>query len=352
LAFLDTGTQTRSVEARGDKDRAQRLWELARRSRMRPLLELYLERYPDALNRAEAQRLLRNIPRPEDATPGKICERLATHPRDATAENRGVPFSRLQQNALAAIQACSAAAARQPELPHYVALLARATAATGDLERAVVLYSDAAERGDLRALVSLAQLTERGTAVPQDVARALELYEQAAAGGSHDAMINLAISLLQGQGVPADPERGLAFLKQAAAEGSAKATFNLGVLAQDGVGDGPEAALRYFQKAAQNGEAEGYRAAAILLDEGRGTQRDPARAAVMLLRGAAEDRGDVVRQLTTNTDQWSRETIRAVQGLLKEAGYYTAAIDGLPGSNFTSALEKWRNGGFKDSVVN
>lgn len=352
LAFLDTGTQTRSVEARGDKDRAQRLWELARRSRMRPLLELYLERYPDALNRAEAQRLLRNIPRPEDATPGKICERLATHPRDATAENRGVPFSRLQQNALAAIQACSAAAARQPELPHYVALLARATAATGDLERAVVLYNDAAERGDLRALVSLAQLTERGTAVPQDVARALALYEQAAAGGSHDAMINLAISLLQGQGVPADPERGLAFLKQAAAEGSAKATFNLGVLAQDGVGDGPEAALGYFQQAAQNGEAEGYRAAAILLDEGRGTQRDPARAAVMLLRGAAEDRGDVVRQLTTNTDQWSRETIRAVQGLLKEAGYYTAAIDGLPGSNFTSALEKWRNGGFKDSVVN
>lgn len=352
LAFLDTGTQTRSVEARGDKDRAQRLWELARRSRMRPLLELYLERYPDALNRAEAQRLLRNIPRPEDATPGKICERLATHPRDATAENRGVPFSRLQQNALAAIQACSAAAARQPELPHYVALLARATAATGDLERAVVLYNDAAERGDLRALVSLAQLTERGTAVPQDVARALALYEQAAAGGSHDAMINLAISLLQGQGVPADPERGLAFLKQAAAEGSAKATFNLGVLAQDGVGDGPEAALGYFHQAAQNGEAEGYRAAAILLDEGRGTQRDPARAAVMLLRGAAEDRGDVVRQLTTNTDQWSRETIRAVQGLLKEAGYYTAAIDGLPGSNFTSALEKWRNGGFKDSVVN
>lgn len=352
LAFLDTGTQTRSVEARGDKDRAQRLWELARRSRMRPLLELYLERYPDALNRAEAQRLLRNIPRPEDATPGKICERLATHPRDATAENRGVPFSRLQQNALAAIQACSAAAARQPELPHYVALLARATAATGDLERAVVLYNDAAERGDLRALVSLAQLTERGTAVPQDVARALALYEQAAAGGSHDAMINLAINLLQGQGVPADPERGLGFLKRAAAEGSAKATFNLGVLAQDGVGNGPEAALGYFQQAAQNGEAEGYRAAAILLDEGRGTQRDPARAAVMLLRGAAEDRGDVVRQLTTNTDQWSRETIRAVQGLLKEAGYYTAAIDGLPGSNFTSALEKWRNGGFKDSVVN
>ncbi len=352
LAFLDTGTRTRTVEARGAQDRAQRLWELARRSRMRPLLELYVERYPDAPNRVEAERLLRNIPRPEDATPGKICERLATHPRDATAENRGVPFSRLQQNALSAIQACSAAAARQPELPHYTALLARATAATGDLERAVVLYGDAAERGDLRAMVSLAQLTERGTAVAQDPARAMALYEQAAAGGSHDAMINLAITLLEGQAVAADPARAISLLKQASDEGSAKATFNLGVLAQDGIGDGAEAALGYFERAAQDGEAEGYRAAAILLDEGRGTQRDPARAAVMLLRGAAEDGGDVVHQLTSASDQWSPATIRAVQGLLKEAGYYTATLDGLPGSNFTAALEKWRNGGFKASVVN
>lgn len=352
LAFLNTGTQTRTIERRDDASRTQRLWELARRSRMRPLLELYVERYPNAPNRKEAERLLDNIPRPEDATAGKICERLATHPRDATAENEGVPLSRLQQNAVTAIQACSAAASRTPELPHYVALLARAIAATGDLERAVVLYRDAAERGDLRAMVSLAQLTENGTAVPKDAARALALYEQAAKGGSHDAMINLAITLLEGGTAGADAERSIALLKQASKEGSAKATFNLGVLAQDGMADGPEAALGYFQRAARDGEVEGFRAAAILLDEGRGTARDPAKAANMLLRGAAEDRGEVVRQLTNATDQWSPETIRAVQGLLKEAGYYTAAVDGLPGSNFTAALDKWRNGGFEAAILN
>lgn len=349
VAFLDSGTQTRAIEARGETDRAQRLWTLAQRSRMRPLLELYLTRYPDASNREEAQRLLQNLPRPEDASPGKICERLATHPRDATAENSGVPFSRLQGNALGAIQACSAAAAGRPELPHYTALLARATAATGDLERAVVLYKDAAERGDLRAMVSLAQLTERGTVVAQDAERAMALYERAAEGGSHDAMINLAITLFEQQ---SDVPRAIALLKRASEEGSAKATFNLGVLAQDGMADGPETALAYFQQAAQDGEAEGYRAAAILLDEGRGTKRDPSGAARMLLRGAAEDRGEIVSQLTSQSDQWSTETIRAVQGLLKEAGYYTAAVDGLPGSNFSDALEQWRNGGFKASVVN
>jgi len=349
LAFLQTGTMTRALDFSDKNARAQRLWELARRSRMRPLLELYVERYPQAPNRAEAERLLGNIPRPEDATPGKICERLATHPRDATAENRGVPFSRLRENALGAIQACSAAASRQPELPHYVALLARATAASGDLERAVVLYRSAAERGDLRALVSLAQLTESGNGVAQNTAEALALYERAAAGGSHDAMINLAITLLEGR---ADSQRAFALLKTASEQGSAKATFNLGVLAQEGQGAGLDAALDYFKRAAQNGEPEGYRAAAILLDEGRGTQRDPSRAAVMLLRGAAEDRGDIVRQLTSRADEWSPQTIRAVQGLLQEAGYYTAEVDGLPGPSFTSALEKWRNGGFNPSVLN
>ena len=351
LAFLDTGTRTRSVERTGETERAARLWDLARRSRMRPLLELYVTRYPDAPGRAEAERLLETIPRPEDATAGKICERLATHPRDATAENPGVPMSRLQQNALAAIQACSAAAARAPEVPHYVALLARATVAAGDLDRAVVLYRDAAERGDLRAMVSLAQLTEQGTGVPQDSARALALYEKAAAGGSDDAMINLAITLLEGRTVPADPERAMALLERASAEGSAKATFNLGVLALDGKGEGPRAALGYFERAARNGEAEGYRAAAILLDEGRTTARDPAGAARMLLRGAAEDRGTIVQQLTGASDQWSPDTIRAVQHLLQKAGYYTAAVDGVPGSQFTAALEKWRDGGFKAAVL-
>ena len=351
-AILGSGSRNLEIVSGGEVDRAQRLWELAQRSRMRPLLELYVTRYPDAPNRREAERLLSNIPRAEDASPDKICERLATHPRDATAENPGVPFERLQQNALAAIQSCSIAASRRTKLPHYVALLARATAASGDLDRAVVLYRNAADRGDLRALVSLAQLTEQGNAVPKDPALAIELYERAAKGGSHDAMINLAISLFEGKIVAADPEQAIIWLKRASREGSAKATFNLGVLAQDGMVDGPEAALDYFQRAARNGEAEGYRAAAILLDEGRGTQRDPAAAAKMLLRGAAEDRGEVLRQLTAAPDQWSTETIRAVQGLLKQAGFYTAAVDGIPGRNFTAALEKWRNGGFQATVVN
>ncbi len=351
VAFLETGEQTRTLTARDEVAEAERLWKLARRSRMRPLLEYYLERYPAGTDASEAQRLLALIPRAEDATPGGVCERLTTHPRDATAVTGGVPFDRLRDNALTAIQACAAAAAQSPDLPHYTALLARATAASGDLERAVSLYKSAADRGDLRAMVSLAQLTEAGNGLPQDFNAALSLYERAADGGSPDAMINLAIILFEGTQVDPNVDRAISLLKKAAQGGSAKAVFNLGVLAQDGVVDKPEDALEYFERAAKDGEVQGYRAAAILLDEGRGVEKNPAKAANMLLRGTAEDRGSLLEQLTTATNEWSPDTIREVQTRLKQAGFYTAAIDGLPGPSFTAALNKWRNGGFNANVL-
>ncbi len=354
VAFLDragqAGPQTRALSVEEEDEQAERLWKLAQRSRMRPLLEFYLEQYPDGVHVDQARRLIASVPRPEDSTPGGICERLATHPRDRTASIPGVPFTRLQENALTAIQACSAAAAQSPELSHYVALLARATIAAGDVDRAVTLYKQAADEGDLRAMVSLAQLHESGTGVPQDMTRALDLYERAAAGGSFDAMINLAVTLFEGQIVPKDEARAISLLQQAADGGSAKATFNLGVLAQDGAAGVPAQALGYFQKAAQNGEYQGYLAAAILLDEGRGIPRDPQEAARMLLRGAAEDNGAILDQLSLASDQWSRDTLMEVQKFLQTAGYYNSTIDGVPGPNFVEALRQWRSGGF-DPVI-
>ncbi|MCR8827336.1 caspase family protein [Pseudosulfitobacter koreensis] len=351
LAFLQTGTKTRTLGIRNAEAEAERLWQLARRSRMRPLLEYYLERYPDGADASEAQRLLALIPPQEDSTPGGVCERLATHPRDATAAQSGVPFERLQRNALTAIQACAAASAQFPQLPHYTALYARAVAASGDIERAVTLYKSAADRGDLRAMVSLAQLTETGNGLPQDPAAALALYQRAAEGGSPDAMINLAIILFEGQMLPRDEDRAIGLLRAAAKGGSPKAVFNLGVLAQDGVVDTPGDALTYFRRAADEGETEGYRAAAILLDEGRGVQKNPDEAANLLLRGVASDRGALLAQLTEASERWSGETIRAVQSRLKAAGFYAATVDGLPGPSFTAALNRWRDGGFNADVL-
>ena len=355
MAFLDEGGDgpvlTREYAPAESDAQEERLWQLAQRSRMRPLAQFYLDQYPDGKYSREARRLIATLPSDSEGGAGRLCERLATHPKDATARTPGVPFAKLQQNAINAINACQAAAEASPELPHYTALLARATIAAGDVEGAIRLYRIAADRGDLRAMFSLGLMTEAGRGVPANPVAALRLYERAARLGFPDAMINLAVALFEGAGVEKDPERAVALLKEAADLGSAIASYNLGVLARDGQAGEPSDALTYFRRAIKAGEPRAYLAAAILLDEGRIVARNPGEAANMLLRGAAEDAGDSIRQMTEATSDWSRDTIAAVQERLKAAGYYTSVVDGLSGPNFTAALEAWRNGGFEAAVL-
>ncbi|MBB4176024.1 caspase family protein [Sulfitobacter noctilucicola] len=356
MAFLDPALAGGSVLSREytpqERDAQEdRLWQLARRARMRPLVEFYLEKYPEGTHAADAKRLMSSLPSEDEGGAGRLCERLATHPRDATATNAGVPFSKLQQNAIAAIQACLAAAGSNPDLPHYTALLARSTVAAGDVNQAIRLYREAATRGDLRAMVSLGLMTESGRGVPASQTEALRLYQRAADLGSADAKINLAVAMFEGAGLEKNDEKAVQLLKEAADLGSALATYNLGVLTSDGTTGKPEEALDYFKRAITAGETRAYLASAILLDEGRIAPRDPDAAANMLLRGAAEDAGQSIRQMTEATSDWSRDTISAVQERLKAAGYYTSVVDGRSGPNFAAALDAWRNGGFVADVL-
>ena len=356
MAFLDpalagSSTLSRDYSVQEQDAQEERLWQLARRSRMRPLVQFYIDQYPEGTYAADAVRLIATLPADGEGGAGALCERLATHPRDATASTAGVPFALLQQNALSAIQACQAAAADRPELPHYTALLARATVAAGDTDRAVQLYREAATRGDLRAMVSLGLMTEAGRGVEPSLTEALRLYQRAASLGSADGKINLAVALFEGVGVEKDEDQAVRLLKEAADLGSPIATFNLGVLARDGATGTPDEALGYFERAIKAGEPRAYLASAILLDEGRIAPRNPAAAANMLLRGAAEDSGQTIEQLTQSTGDWSRDTIAAVQERLKAAGFYTSTIDGRSGPNFVAALESWRNGGFEPGVL-
>lgn len=341
----------RSLELLTPEQQAERLWQVAWRSRMRSLFEIYLHRYPDGARAAEAQRMVETLPPQDDSSPAVICERLATHPNDSSARVAGNPFLKLRDSALTAIKACSAAMESFPELPHYAALLARSHAAAGDMPRAIELYELAADQGDLRALFSLAQIYEAGTNAPQDPERALSLYRRAAAAGSTDAMINLAVTMLEGTRVPHDPEGAIALLERAAAEGSGTATYNLGVLAMDETYGEPEDALDHFVRATTMGEDLGFQSAAILLDQGIKVPRDSRRAARLLLRGMVEDTGLIIDNLTTRPDAWSRELIEELQSRLSLAGYYQSDVDGEADPALFAALQTWRNGGFVAELV-
>ena len=320
------------------------LWKLARSGRQRSLVDLYLARYPAGAHVLEATGLLAGLPQTQgsDAPAGVICERLATHPRDATANNPGVNLDALVHNPEPAIAACSEAVAENPDIAHYLALLARATAAAGRRDEAIGLYRKAADAGDARAMVGLGLILESGDGIPKDLNAAHALYEKAAARGSADGAINLAVALMSGQGIEKNVPRAVALLQTASHGGSAIATYDLGVLSEEGAAGKPADALDFFRQSSSLGDPRGYLASAILLDEGRGVAKDPAAAAEELLRGVAGDDGSAFNQLTAKSASWSSATIKAVQARLKTAGYYSGAIDGKGGAALAPALKQWR----------
>jgi hypothetical protein len=335
------GAATGPRDARAVEDD---LWKLALSSRERTLLELYLARYPSGGHVQDADALLASLAQAESLAkdPAIVCERLATHPDDATASAPGVDIGALTAHAAQAIEACKLAASAHPEIPHYVALLARATFAARQFDEAIALYRKAADAGDARALYSLGYLTELGDHVPKDLKGAYALYEKAAERGNADGAINLAVALWEGKIMPKNGPRAFALLEKASQSGSAKATFDLAALMDEGANGNPAQALALFEQAGALGEPRGYRAAAGLLDVGRNVARDPSGAADLLLRCVIADSGECLAELTAKTPSWTPQTVKAIQTRLLGAGYYTGAIDGKSGPALAPALKQWR----------
>lgn len=328
------------------------LWDLARRSRTRPPVEVYLANFPNGDNVRQARFLLNILPDTQSLTPEVRCRRLATHPNDSSSAYPGVPFPRLQEFAISAVSACAIASAADTNQPALVALLARATLAAGDLERGAALMQRAAAEGDLRALFTLSLLYRSGIGVAQDDTLSVGFLQRAAEAGLPDAMLNLAVALAEGRGVSKDLPRAVDLTRNAASAGLGEARYNLGVFSRDGTIQNATAdASVHFLSAAEQGFSLGYLAAAEVYNDGIGVAQDFEQASILLLRGAAEDEGRIVESLSQGTQNWDARTIRAVQRRLASAGLYDSALDGQSGPRFRAALEAWRNGGFLPAVL-
>ncbi len=321
------------------------LWRLAFSGRESKLVELYLARYPAGAHVREAQALLASLHAAQSAAddPGLVCERLATHPHDATASMSGVELPALRADANAAIGVCAQAAAAHPEIAHYTALLARAEAAAGHMDDAYSHYRKAADAGDARAMYSLGLMLETGDHAPKDVKAAYALYEKAAERGLADGAINLAVALAEGKGIDKNLSRAYALLQQASQSGSARATYDLAEFAEHGYGGKVSDALGLYRRAAEFGFPKGRHTAAALLDEGRaGVAKDPVAAADELLGAVAADSGESLADLVGKTQNWSPATVKALESRLAAAGYYSGPIDGKSGPALGPALRQWR----------
>ncbi len=113
-----------------------------------------------------------------------------------------------------------------------------------------------------------------------DDGAALKIWEALAESGDRDAQFNIGILHAHGSGFDSDRDAALRWLNRAANQGDVVAAYNMGVLLADDATGSPdyESAARWFEVAISAGHVAAMEGLAILLANGRGVERDLARA--------------------------------------------------------------------------
>ena len=127
-------------------------------------------------------------------------------------------------------------------------------------------------------MVSLGLLLETGDHAPKDLKAAYALYEKAAERGSADGALDLAVALVKGKGIDEDVPRALALLRRPPTT-ARPARPTTSPRSSRAASAASRRARRSPSSGAprREGYPEGYRAAAVLLDEGRGVAEEPGR---------------------------------------------------------------------------
>ena len=124
-------------------------------------------------------------------------------------------------------------------------------------EKAVALYTLAAEQGCASAQLNLGVMYKDGTGVQASDTKAVALYTLAAEQGNVGAQLNLGGMYKDGAGVTQSDTKAAQLYQRAAEQGDASARFNLGTMYRNGTGveQSKEKALELYQLAAEQRHA-------------------------------------------------------------------------------------------------
>jgi TPR repeat protein len=106
----------------------------------------------------------------------------------------------------------------------------------GDYKTALVMLTEAANKGDARAQYMLGWIYNLGQGVAQDYEQAASWYRKAADQGLAAAQYNLGFMYYNGRGVTRDYNQALLWYRKAADQGNAGAQNNLGLMYARGQG--------------------------------------------------------------------------------------------------------------------
>lgn len=157
-----------------------------------------------------------------------------------------------------------------------------------DMDRALELYTQAAEDGNSHSQARLGALYESGSEVPQDLVKAAGWYREAALQGHAAAQSGLGSLYFMGQGgLPADTAEAHKWLGLAARQGDPRGQNNLGALLE--MQGHTDRAYDLFLAAAEQGFAAGERNVGRLHFSGEGARRDHREAYQWYERAALQD---------------------------------------------------------------
>ncbi len=160
-----------------------------------------------------------------------------------------------------------------------------------DPEKALAWFLKASEAGDPEAAsrAGTILLSEEGMKDPE---RAFACFLKAAEAGSLSGMGNAAVCLLEGTGTVQDTEAGLAWMEKASSKGNGIASLKMGEFFENGtyVSKDEKKAAEYYLRGLNQKYAPAIEKMAALYEEGRGVEKNPAKAAE--LRKLAEETPD------------------------------------------------------------
>jgi len=93
----------------------------------------------------------------------------------------------------------------------------------GNFSKAMDLFTNEANRGDVNALFMLGNIYYKGKGTSVDYVKAIDYFQKAASKNHPSALYMLGICLLQGQGCVQDPHKARQYFQAAAQRGCSEA---------------------------------------------------------------------------------------------------------------------------------
>lgn len=212
--------------------------------------------------------------------------------------------------------------------------------------RAISYYRRAAAKNYPAALFNLAYAYAKGNGVRRNESEAFRLYQRAANRGNASAMNNLGRAYSLGLGTQKNIPQAIQWYRKAVAKGNVTAMRNMGFrhFHGSGVTKDYQQAVSYFQKAISKNDLRSYAGIARVYQRGGfGVSRNQDRALDYVMQALRKGDRALEREIVGKSSSWTLQTRKGVQSRLKQAGYYSGAIDGVFGRGSKDSLRRYMN---------